>query len=130
VIAVDTNVIVRLIVDDDPAQVAAALALAAREPFFVSLTVLAETEWVLRSRFDYDRAGICTALGVLPQLVDVRFEDAIGVAWALKRFAIAGELADYLHIVAARGIARFATFEKRLPRRAGNDSPAEIDVLR
>jgi predicted nucleic-acid-binding protein len=130
VIAVDTNVIVRLIVSDDAAQVEMALKLAASEPFFVSLTVLSETEWVLRSRFDYDRAAIHAALTTLPDLIDIQFDDATGVAWALARFAVAGELADYLHIVAARRVGRFATFEKRLQNRAGHDAPATVLTLR
>ncbi|MEP6784776.1 MAG: type II toxin-antitoxin system VapC family toxin [Sphingomonadales bacterium] len=128
-IAVDTNILVRLIVGDDAAQVERARELAEQEPIFVSLTVLTETEWVLRSRYRYDRERIHGALTALPELVDVKFEDDEGVYWALDRFAIGGELADYLHIVAARGVGRFATFEKRLAGRAGPAAPSQIQTL-
>lgn len=128
-IAVDTNIIVRLITGDDPVQVEKAMALAAAEPFFVSLSVVAETEWVLRSRYGYDRTIIHTALASLPDLIRIAYEDVDGMQWALDRYLLGGELADYLHIIAARNIGRFATFEKQLARRAGVDSPAQIDTL-
>jgi len=129
VIAVDTNIIVRLVTGDDPVQLERAMSLAAVEPFYVSLTVVAETEWVLRSRYEYDRATIHAALTSLPDLVPMVFEDEVGVRWALDRYALGGELADYLHIVAARNVGRFATFEKRLAVRAGDDTPTAIETL-
>ena len=128
-IAVDTNIIVRLVTGDDPVQLERAMSLAALEPFYVSLTVVAETEWVLRSRYEYDRAIIHAALTSLPELVPMVYEDEVGVRWALDRYALGGELADYLHIVAARNIGRFATFEKRLAMRAGGDTPTAIETL-
>jgi predicted nucleic-acid-binding protein len=129
VIAVDTNVLVRLIVADDPDQVQTALALAEREILFVPLTVLAELEWVLRSRYEYDRSAIAAALANLPLLISLRFEDHDGVDWAIGRYARGGELADYLHLVAARGIGRLATFEKRLAARAASEAPVEVITL-
>ena len=128
-IAVDTNILVRLVTGDDQSQVERILALAAEERFFVSLTVLMETEWVLRSRFGYDRSTIYKAFEALPNLVSMDFEDEEGVAWALDRFEIAGELADYLHIVAARKIGRFVTFEKNLTDRAGQNAPARTATV-
>ncbi len=128
-IAVDTNILVRLIVADDQRQVGLALALAEREIFFVSFTVLIETEWVLRSRYGYDRTTIVAAFNALENLVNLDFEHHADVRWAIDRYAIAGELADYLHMATARSIGRFATFEKKLVKRAGPDAPAAIETL-
>jgi predicted nucleic-acid-binding protein len=47
-IALDTNVIVRVVTRDDPQQVPAALAVMQSGDLWVSKTVLLETEWVLR----------------------------------------------------------------------------------
>ena len=60
-IAIDTNVLVRLLVRDDEAQYAAAQRLvdqaaAAVEPVLIVLGDLRETEWVLRSRYKLDQA--------------------------------------------------------------------------
>ena len=60
-IAVDTNVLVRLLVSDNPAQGKASHRLFACEDVFVPDTVLLETEWVLRAAFDLTPADICTA---------------------------------------------------------------------
>ena len=128
-IAVDTNVIVRLIAQDDEQQVALALALAAREELFVSLTVLMEAEWVLRSRYGYPRASIASALTNLRALPWIRCEAEGDVDWALDRYATGGELADYLHLAAVRPIGRFATFERRLAQRAGKDAPVTVEIL-
>jgi predicted nucleic-acid-binding protein len=48
VIVVDTNVLVRLVTNDDPVQSIKAARLFAEEDVFVSRTVLREVEWVLR----------------------------------------------------------------------------------
>jgi predicted nucleic-acid-binding protein len=129
VIAVDTNILVRLITGDDEDQADMAVSLAKRETLFVSLTVIIETEWVLRSRFGYDRAAICNAFDALPQAADVVYQDDLGVVWALKRYAAGGELADYIHMVASAMIGRFATFEKKLVTRAGDEAPVAIETL-
>ncbi len=128
-IAVDTNVLVRLIVGDDPWQAQVALELAEREPFYVSLTVLEELEWVLRSRYGYERRRIVEALDALSSLVRLVFEAEHDVRWAMERYALAGELADYLHLAAARAIGQFASFEQKLTRRAGPNTPTPIVTL-
>ena len=128
-IAVDTNIIVRLVVADDERQLALALDLVSREDIYVSLTVLIETEWVLRSRFGYSRADIHVALSALPLLLRLHVEAPDDVEWALDRYALGGELADYLHIASARTIGRFASFEKKLAHRAGPDAPATVELI-
>jgi len=51
--AVDTNLIVRALVRDDPAQSAAAETVLANEPVFIPVTVMLQLEWVLRSRYGF-----------------------------------------------------------------------------
>ena len=127
-IAVDTDIIVRLIVADNEDQVRRALALAARETLYISFTVLIEAEWVLRSRYDYDRLGIVAALRALCSLIDLRFEHDADAHWAIDRYERGGELADYVHVAAARSIGRLASFERKLVRRIGDSAPATVEV--
>ena len=64
-IGLDSNVLVRLLTNDDRSQAAAALALMSRdphEPLVISALVLAEVAWVLRRRYAYDRKEIGSAL--------------------------------------------------------------------
>ena len=128
-IAVDTNIVVRLIVADDERQVALALQLAERETFFVSFSVLIETEWVLRASYGYTRDRIVSAFRAFASLVRVRFEHEEDARWAIDRYARAGELADYIHMAAARGAGGFATFERKLVRRAGDNPPVTVQTL-
>jgi predicted nucleic-acid-binding protein len=90
-IGIDTNVLVRYLVKDDPAQFARAYRLIRREaasgePVLVSLPVLLETEWVLRSRYQLPKAEVVAALSALLDTVDVAFEDEPGVETALHEW--------------------------------------------
>lgn len=124
--ALDTNVLIRWITRDDEAQARQADALLLH-PAFVSLPVLLETAWVLGGRpFLFDRA---TRAEILYAIVDtdtitVASEDAI--RWAIGRFAAGADIADMIHIVAAKGSTRFISFEKDLAIEAGSRSPLPI----
>jgi predicted nucleic-acid-binding protein len=80
-IAVDTNVLVRILVQDPtaPAQCAAARRLvtdatAAGEPLLVSLCALLETEWVLRSRYKVNRQEMTAAFIAMLETPGIEFE--------------------------------------------------------
>ena len=65
-LGIDTNVLVRLLVEDDAEQTRRARGFVARafeqgDPVVVSLLVLIETEWVLRSRYGFDKPARCVA---------------------------------------------------------------------
>ena len=61
-IALDTNVLVRFIANDDAVQAKRARLLIEKGPVFVAKTVLLELEWVLRGAYDLDRPTILKAL--------------------------------------------------------------------
>jgi predicted nucleic-acid-binding protein len=91
VLGLDTNVLVRLLVADDAAQTRRARALVERavereEPVLVSLPVIIETEWVLRSRYALDKAAILASLGGLLAARELTFEDEPAVEEALYRW--------------------------------------------
>ena len=78
-IALDANVLLRLIVEEDPAQLAVVADLVTTEPTFVPLTVTLECEWVLRSFYKYSREQIAVAIDSLTDLGEVVFEHVDGV---------------------------------------------------
>jgi predicted nucleic-acid-binding protein len=87
-LGIDTNVLVRYLVRDDEAQFTRARRLIKREAgageaVFVSLVVLAETEWVLRSRYGAPKGEVLAAISGLLDAMDVRFEDEPAVEEAL-----------------------------------------------
>src|SRR5271165_3450212 len=55
-LAIDTNLVVRYLVGDDPGQAARARSLIDNNDVFVCTTVLLETEWVLRSVYGFSAA--------------------------------------------------------------------------
>ncbi len=119
-IAIDTNVLVRLLVRDDEVQYAAAQRLvtqacAAQEPVLIVLGALLETEWVLRSRYKLDKASIAGAFTGLLESNDVEFEHPPTVEEALYVWAQhpGADFADCLLTARAAhlGRSRFLTFD-------------------
>jgi predicted nucleic-acid-binding protein len=117
-VAVDTNVIVRLLTGDDPRQAAAARSLFASEPIWIAKTVLLETGWVLRSLYGFEEGEIRDAFTKLLGLENVRVEDEPSVATALALTAHGIELADAMHLCSRPVNARFASFDKAFVQRA------------
>ena len=79
--AVDTNVLVRLIARDDPAQAAAAEAFVAQGAW-VSQIALVEALWVLGSVYEMTSRQIAEAVGMLLNHRDLTLQDsdAVGAA--------------------------------------------------
>jgi len=59
-VAIDTNIVVRILTNDDPPQVARARRLLQGETAWIGLAVLMETEWVLRMIRHVAEPSICT----------------------------------------------------------------------
>ena len=117
-VAVDTNVVVRLLTDDEPAQAARARAMFEREEVLLAKTVLLESEWVLRRLYRFGSGRIADAFVNLIALPDVVCEDALAVADALQWMRGGMDFADALHLASARPAGRFATFDDKLVKRA------------
>jgi predicted nucleic-acid-binding protein len=126
VIAVDTNVLVRLLTADDPAQTARAAALFEREAVLIPKTVLLETEWVLRYSYRLDATAVRTGFVRLFGLPRVTVEDESAVAEALALYERGVDFADALHLASAQGASAFATFDARLKKRAGGQARVRV----
>ena len=118
--ALDTNVLVRYLVQDDRAQFAAAKRLIGRcldegLSLFVPVTVVLELEWVLRSNFEFAKGDILQALSSLFSATELTLESerALEVELQLFRESTA-DFADCLHIALATqaGEQPLWTFDK------------------
>ena len=120
--AVDTNVLVRLIVRDDAAQVAAAEAYVAAGAW-VSQLVLAETTWVLDAVYGVDAQGIARAVEMLLRHDQLAVQDPETVRAALGLFGKRPSLgfSDCLVVEIARkaGHLPLGTFDRRLSKVSG-----------
>ncbi len=121
-IGLDTNVLVRYLVEDDREQnrLAAQLfetALRRGTQLFVSQIVLCELVWVLDAGYGFPRAQVIDLLDSLLRARQLRIEDSDAVREALDRFAQgAADFADYVVLVHAKaaGSERVASFDRNL----------------
>jgi predicted nucleic-acid-binding protein len=125
--SVDTNIVLRVILRDDPVQAPIAIA-AVEQGVFVSDGVLMEVEWVLRSLLGYRRDEINEALSSFVALDTVSVAQPERIDWALDRHRRGADWADMLHVIASAGQEAFLTFEKKLG--AGSEPPVPIQVLK
>jgi predicted nucleic acid-binding protein len=110
-LAIDTNLIVRYLVGDAPAQAARARKLIDGNDVFVSTTVMLETEWVLRSVYGFSAAQCAKALADFAGLPRVTLEDTAAVAKALGWMRQGLDFADGLHLAKAEACGAFISFD-------------------
>ena len=125
--ALDANLLVRYVVQDDSAQLAAAKRLITRcveegQSLFVPVTVMLELEWVLRSSFEFGKDDVIQVVSSLLSAAELSFESerALEVALHLFRESTA-EFADCVHVALASqaGEQPLWTFDKRAARIPG-----------
>ena len=125
--ALDTNVLVRYVVEDDPAQLAAARRLISRcvnegLALFVPVTVVLEFEWVLRSNFGFAKGDVLVTLSNLLSAAELTFESERALEVALRLFREgSADFADCLHIALANqaGEPPLWTFDKGAAKVSG-----------
>jgi predicted nucleic-acid-binding protein len=118
--ALDTNVLVRFLVEDDVAQLAIAKKLidqcvSAGEALYVPISVTLELEWVLRSNFGFKKTAIVHTLGQLLSTVELCFESERAIEIALAQYSqSAADYSDCLHVALAvqAGAQPLWTFDK------------------
>ena len=126
-IGLDTNVIVRLFVDDDPEQADSARRLVAttctpEDPGFIDRVALAETIWVLTSVHRYRRSAVADVIEKLLENRDMQLEDRDLIRPALQEFRASNvEFADIIigHVNQARGCEATATFDRKAAKLKG-----------
>jgi predicted nucleic-acid-binding protein len=118
-LAIDTNIIVRLLTNDDAVQAEKARKLVAESEVFVTATVLLETEWVLRGAYGLAKADILTALRAFAGLPHVMLQDPVRAEKALTWAAAGMDFADALHLAGAEACEAFVTFDRQLVKLAG-----------
>jgi len=124
VIAIDTNVLVRYIVQDHPAQAQAAARLiegrcTAESPGFVGIPVLLELVWVLAGAYRYEKPIVASVVRQILRTAEFLVEDRDAAWSALREFETGGaDFADCLiaHRNHARGCAHTFTFNRRAAR--------------
>ena len=119
-IAVDTSLLVRYAVKDDPAQTVAATEFLQNSPCHVLKTVLLELVWVLSSSAGYNlsRGVVVERLKHVLGLPTVETEHAVCVAQAITWYEQGMDFADALHLASSSELHGFATMDRTLKERA------------
>jgi len=122
--SLDTNILVRWLVEDDHKQTASVQKLfesarAGELMLFVPSTVALELEWVMRSRYEFEKATVLAAFNALLETQEIEFQDEAALEHALDQYrAGAAEFADCLHAGISRAADRapLLTFDNKAAR--------------
>src|ERR1700730_18171934 len=129
-LGIETNVVIRLVISDDAEQTCRARklveqALSHDEPMLVSLLVLLESEWVLRSRYGFNREALLSIFRALLEARELSFEDEPALEEALFHWKnSACGFSDCLITAHNRQMGGRATsaFDGKVTRRSGTVS--------
>ena len=125
-IAVDTNILVRLLTGDDPRQASRAARVMERSDILIPKTVLLETEWVLRHAYDIDKSAVIKGFQALLGLPNVNVEDQQTVYQAIAWSESGLDFADALHLAASAQAIRFVTFDKAFVKSARKHTSVDV----
>jgi len=120
-IGLDTNVILRCFIDDDPGQATAARRFVAEHctqehPGFIDRMALCELVWVLSRGYRFDRKRAANIIAMLLASRDIVLEDSDAVRAALHVFATRQiDFADALigEVNRLHGCDATATFDRK-----------------
>ncbi|MCH7742996.1 MAG: type II toxin-antitoxin system VapC family toxin [Proteobacteria bacterium] len=119
-IGLDTNVIIRYIVQDEPKQARKASkvieGLTKEEPGYISFPVLCELVWVLERAYGYEKSVIVQVIQQLLSTAELQVQQPEIVWAALRVFSTSrAGFADYMivHINQAAGCSQTLTFDRK-----------------
>lgn len=124
--SLDTNILVRWLLADHDAQTARVealfkSALSSRSTLFVPSTMALELEWVLRSRYGFDKAAVLRAFNALLETQELEFQAEAAIERALHAYRLGtADFADCLHagMCDTAGRAPMLTFDTKAERLA------------
>ena len=129
-VALDTNVLVRYIVQDEKIQARKASkaieALTAQNPAFISCIVLCEINWVLKTAYKISKTNCIEALNNIISVAVFDIENLEACLAALKQYeAGRADFSDYLiqNIAKQKGYDTVLTFDKKALKHPNFKSP-------
>jgi predicted nucleic-acid-binding protein len=116
--ALDTNLVVRLLLDDDPAQTAAVASLLRHGDVFISPTVLLETLWVLESRYGATGDALLDTIAVLARHPAITIGTPAQAAEFFRLWRGGLDPQDAVHLAFVGEVDRFVSFDREFVKRA------------
>ena len=125
-IAIDTNLLVRILTNDDPIQARRAVKILQSDDVFIPKTVILETQWVLHHAYAINKADIIAGFQKLLGLSNIFPENSETVTQAISWYEQGLDFADALHLASSRGSDKFVTFDAAFARKAQKVSSLHI----
>lgn len=119
-IAVDTNIIIRFLTNDNEKQYKKAFSIFKTKDVFIPDTVILETEWVLRYAYEFSIEDICTAFVKLFGLNNVYTSNPAFIAHAIEWHRRGLDFSDALHLAHCQEYEKLYTFDKMFSSKAKN----------
>lgn len=135
-IGIDTNVLVRFLVQDDVEQgrlAGEAMAtLSVDSPGFLSTIVLVETYWVLRRAYQFEDDQVLSTLAEVVAAEEIVVQDAAQVTAAITAARAGADLADALiaQACAARGCREVWSFDASAQQKLGSSALQQLSDKR
>lgn len=127
--AIDTNVVVRFLTADNVREFKAARTAIDAGDIFIPVTVLLESEWVLRSGYGFTADEIAAGLAGLAGIPGISVEEPAALATALGWMRGGMDFADALHLARSQRCPAFLTFDKKLAKAAKAQSSLSVESL-
>ena len=117
-IAVDTNILIRVLTKDDPVQATRAARLMEDNDIFIAKTIILETEWVLRFSYSFKPDDIRRAFKKVFGLPNVHLNNPEQMKTVLRLYKAGLDFADAMHLSTSLNQHTFFTFDKKFIQRA------------
>lgn len=127
--AVDTNIVVRYVTNDDPVQSPLARQFVDANEVRVTWTVMLESGWVLGSAHKLSRERIVFVVRQFVRLPTVFVDEAQRFAEALEWFEQGMDFADAMHLAGCSDADTFATFDRKLAASAKKARAGKVKRL-
>ena len=128
--ALDTNVVIRLLIGDDASQALAAEQLVSTEACTVSMSVFMECEWVLRACYALQAATIEASFRDFLNLQNISAAEAVLAQRVLDAYASGLDFADALHAAQCSDGQRLVTFDKNFAKNARKSGLHGVTLLK
>lgn len=125
--AIDTNIIARAVLDDDPVQSPLARSILDGPALLLS-TVALKAFWLLSVPNRLPRATVAAIFSRLISLPNLIVPDREALRFALEKAAAGADFADMLHLAMSGGADMFTTFDRAIARHA-EGAPVPVETL-
>ncbi len=126
IIAIDTNILVRLITQDDELQYQQSLRLFENKNIFIPDTVILETEWVLRFAYKFKPVEINQVLKKVFGLPNVYLTDEKLISQVIEWHEKGVDFADAFHLASSHHCLEFYTFDEKFIKKSQNLSNSMV----